>query len=71
MAVGAIRDSSESQKGGSMKKSEVLKRIGEDRWNEFQKFMTGQTIGWTNGEADYYEQDVENFMRKPNRRFFD
>lgn len=54
-----------------MKKSEVLKKIGKGRWREFQKFMVGQTIGWKDGEADFYECDVDNFLRKPSRRFFD
>ncbi len=51
---------------------EVIKRIGSNRWPEFVKFMHGQTMGrYPNGEADYFECDVENFLRHPKDRFFD
>jgi hypothetical protein len=54
-----------------MNKAEVIKRIGKKRWKEFCEFMVGQTGGIVNGEFDYYECDVENFLRKPKDRFFD
>lgn len=51
---------------------EVINTIGEDRLKEFMEFMTGQTVGENkDGSFDYYEQDVENFLRHPSRRFFD
>jgi hypothetical protein len=52
--------------------SEVIKRIGSNRWDEFVEFMYGQTIGlYEDGSTDYFECDVENFLRKPKDRFFD
>ena len=45
-----------------MNKKEVLKRIGKDNWEKFKIFMSGQTIGFANGQFDYYEEDVERFM---------
>ena len=47
-----------------MKKQEVLKKIGKKHWKEFLNFMKGQTVGINpDGSFDYYEQDVENFLR--------
>lgn len=55
-----------------MNKKEVIARIGRNRWEAFDKFMIGQTVGkYSNGAIDYYEQDVQNFLRKPKYRFFD
>jgi len=55
-----------------MRITEVVKKIGIDRLEEFFEFMRGQTIGIDeHGEPDYYEQDVENFLRKPKERFWD
>jgi len=55
-----------------MKKEEVIKRIGKEKWKKFAKFMQGQTVGLNDdGSFDYYECDVENFLRKPKDRFFD
>ncbi|MFH0970484.1 MAG: hypothetical protein V1776_03425 [Candidatus Diapherotrites archaeon] len=55
-----------------MDKKEVIARIGKNRWNAFQKFMYGQTVGKNkDGSIDYYPLDVENFLRKPKDRFFD
>ena len=55
-----------------MRKEEVIKRIGKERWKEFLEFMRGQTIGINeDGSTNYYEQDVENFLRPSHRRFFD
>jgi hypothetical protein len=45
-----------------MNRTEVLKLIGKDRWKEFEKFMAGQTVGYMNGKADYYECDVRRFI---------
>ena len=55
-----------------MKKEEVIKRIGKGRWKEFEEFMRGQTVGVNKGiSIDYYKQDVENFLRLKERRFWD
>ena len=55
-----------------MNEKEVKKRIGKGRWKEFEKFMRGQTVGLNDdGTYDYYEQDVENFLRKKKDRFWD
>jgi hypothetical protein len=55
-----------------VKIQEVIKIIGISRLQEFHKFMEGQTVGIDkDGEIDYYKQDVENFLRKPEDRFFD
>jgi len=51
---------------------EVIKKIGINRLQEFYRFMRGQTVGcYKDGEIDYYEQDVENFLRSKKERFFD
>ena len=55
-----------------MTMDEVKKKIGEDRVDEFLYFMRGQTVGVSeDGEIEYFIQDVENFMRRPEDRFFD
>jgi len=55
-----------------MKKEEAIKRIGEKRWEEFNEFMRGQTVGINkDGSIDYYEQDVENFLKPEKRRVWD
>ena len=55
-----------------MKKDEVIKRIGKGHWKKFLAFMTGQTVGINpDGSFDYYKCDVENFLRKPENRFWD
>lgn len=55
-----------------MNKGQVIKKIGAERWKEFQKFMKGQTVGLSpEGTEDYCLQDVDNFLRKPKDRFFD
>uniref|UniRef100_A0A6M3JVG2 Uncharacterized protein n=1 Tax=viral metagenome TaxID=1070528 RepID=A0A6M3JVG2_9ZZZZ len=46
--------------------------IGKERLEEFHKFMSGQTVGINEDKSfDYYECDVENFLRPPGKRFFD
>ena len=60
--------------GEEMDKTEVIKRIGANRWGAFTKFMVGQTVRvGMKGEVYYYEQDVENFINKMNGKqtFFD
>lgn len=55
-----------------MKKGEVIKRIGKRRWKEFNEFMRGQTVGINKDRRiGYYEQDVKNFLRPKERRFWD
>ncbi len=55
-----------------MNKDEVIKKIGEKNWRRFMYFMRGQTCGINpDGSIDYYDCDVENFLRKPKNRFFD
>ncbi len=55
-----------------MNKNEVLKKIGKSKWEEFQKFMIGQTARINfDGSTDYYACDVENFLKPKNKRFFD
>ena len=54
-----------------MNKKQVIEKIGKDRWDEFCKFMVGQTVAIKNNESDYYKWDVENFLRKKENRFWD
>lgn len=46
-----------------MNEEELIKKIGRENLDKFFIFMKGQTVGIINGRYDYYEQDVENFMR--------
>ncbi len=58
--------------GKTMNKKQVIQRIGKNKWAEFERFMAGQTVGLNkDGTTDYYEWDVENFLRKPKNRFSD
>lgn len=56
-----------------MNRKEVIKKIGKENIFAFWKFMEGQTIGMKDGEDDFYEQDVNNFLNKlkGNPTFFD
>ena len=56
-----------------MRKSEVIRLIGKDRWKAFEKFMVGQTVGYQDGQTDYYEWDVKRFINKEKsgQEFFD
>jgi len=48
-----------------MNKHEVIEKIGKENWMAFCVFMFGQTVGvGKDGETDYYECDVENFLNK-------
>lgn len=48
-----------------MLKKEVVEKIGEENWEKFQRFMFCQTVGITkDGEEDYYETDVDRFIRQ-------
>lgn len=46
-----------------MNEKELIKRIGKKNLDKFFIFMRGQTVGIINGQYDYYEQDVEHFIR--------
>lgn len=56
-----------------MNEKEIKEKIGKENWKAFLKFMSGQTIRFKYGKADFYECDVENFMNKQKGRptFFD
>ena len=56
-----------------MNKQQVIKKIGKKNWKKFQNFMVGQTCSMKDGELNYYECDVENFINKLKGRptFFD
>jgi len=55
-----------------MTTQEVIKKIGICRLLEFYSFMEGQTVGIApDGTINYYKQDVENFLRPKDKRFFD
>lgn len=45
-----------------MTTEEVKAKIGEERWDEFLKFMSGQTVGGTPDKPQWYEDDVHRFM---------
>jgi hypothetical protein len=45
---------------------EVVKRIGNQNIKDFFLFMRGQTVGIINNEEDYYESDVNTFIRIKN-----
>ncbi len=48
-----------------MHKEEVIKRIGKKNWQKFIYFMRGQTCEiYSDGSTNYYECDVENFIKK-------
>jgi len=51
---------------------QVVAKVGKERLREFQEFMVGQTVGENeDGSFNYYDCDVENFLRPPGKRFFD
>ena len=45
-----------------MNEAEVKELVGE-RWEEFEKWMNGNTVGINDdGTIDYYRWDVERFL---------
>lgn len=47
-----------------MNEAQVINKIGRDKWKEFCEFMKGQTVAvGKDGAPDYYEHDVERFMK--------
>jgi len=50
-----------------MNKQQVLDKIGEENWELFCEFMTGQTVEvGKDGKTNYFKCDVENFIHKLN-----
>ena len=46
-----------------MNRKQVIALIGEERWEDFQRFMKGQTVGFDKGIIDYYDEDVEIYVK--------
>ena len=48
-----------------MNPTDTKKRIEDagGKWSVFQKWMRGQTCGYRNGVVDYYNYDIERFIR--------
>jgi len=45
-----------------MKEKKVKKIIGDENWEKFLEWMSGQTVGRNNdGSTDYFESDVKAF----------
>lgn len=50
-----------------MNKHEVIVFIGEENWEDFQEWMTGQTVGiYPDGSTNYYASDVARFREGRN-----
>ena len=50
-----------------MIEKEAIKKYGKESWIEMQKHLIGITIGVaSNGESDYYEDDLELSFRASN-----
>lgn len=50
-----------------MNEREVKELIGDENWDEFEKWICGQTVGIdNNGEINYYQYDVMRFWRRIN-----
>ena len=48
-----------------MREKEIKKLIGKGNWEDFMKWMRGQTCSmYPDGETDYYECDVEAYIKK-------
>jgi hypothetical protein len=47
-----------------MNEEELIKKIGKKNLDKFFIFMRGQTVGIINGQYDYYECDVDTFLRR-------
>ena len=48
-----------------MREARVRFLIGDKNWDKFERWMRGQTFGrYPDGEADYYDCDVNAFRRK-------
>lgn len=48
-----------------MTRKQVETKLKENnlKWSVFSKWMCGQTMGIVDGEPDYYDWDVERFIR--------
>lgn len=52
-----------------MREQEVKAYIGTENWNDFLKFMYGQTVSLNpDGTTDYYESDVDRFKGRLERQ---
>ena len=51
-----------------MNKKQVITLIGKEKWKDFQKFMTGQTVGFDKGVIDYYDVDVKIYKCVENMK---
>lgn len=48
-----------------MKEAEIKKLIGKENWEDFSKWMRGQTYGrYEDGSINFYECDVMAFKKK-------
>ena len=47
-----------------MKAKEVEEKIGKENMWKFRVWMRCQTVGFKEGEADYYSHDVDAFVAK-------
>ena len=52
-----------------MNEEQVINKIGKEKWEDFLEFMKGQTVGFDKGIIDYYECDVNNFIRGYNGNY--
>lgn len=46
-----------------MNEQEVKQKIGLQNWERFCQFMQGQTVEIKGDTLDYYEYDVQQFIR--------
>ena len=46
-----------------MNYKQVIKLIGKKNIKKFESWMHGQTCGLIDGEIDYYDHDVADFVR--------
>jgi hypothetical protein len=48
-----------------MREAKIKEIIGEDNWEDFLKWMRGQTVSrYPDGEIDFYEWDVNAYITK-------
>lgn len=50
---------------------EIREMMGKRRFKKFNKWMGGQTCPMIGNEVAVYPCDLENYLRKPEGRFFD
>lgn len=55
-----------------MTESEFIGMYGQVIYDDFRKFMRGQTVRITEeGETYYYKHDIDNYFANDGDRFFD